>query len=161
MRPLPATLAMALALSLAVSACGGGSTGDGGAGTGAVAPESIEAPVVVGELPGVGNLLFGASYDPATLGVDAPVTNVKQGTSPLIVVGRTMAPVDPTGVTIQIGQGSAAKKARPILASDKPADAQLLAADIAADNLKPGTWIVNFISKRGRILASGYLVVDK
>ena len=148
-----------LVLALVVAACGGGGSGEGGGG--GAAPASIEAPSVVGELPGIGNVLFGATYDPATLGVAEPVTSVKQGTSPLVVVGRTMAPVDPTGVTIKIGQGSNAKKARPILASDKPADALLLAADVAADNLEPGTWIVNFLSKRGRIIASGYLVVEK
>jgi hypothetical protein len=148
---------LALALSVALVACGGGSSGDGGNGA---APASIEAPSVVGELPGIGNVLFGSAYDPTTLGVTDPVKKVKAGTSPLVVVGRTLAPVDPTGVTVQIGQGSNAMKPRPILASDKPADAQLLAADVAVDNLPPGTWIVNFLSKRGRIIASGYIVVE-
>jgi hypothetical protein len=161
MRPVPATLL--LALSVALAACGGGGdSGTGGdGGNGAVAPASIEAPSVVGELPGIGNVLFGASYDPTTLGVEGPVTNVKQGTAPLVAVGRTLAPLDPAGVTIQIGQGGSGKKPRPIDASDKPAEAQLFAADISKDNLKPGTWIVSFLGKSGRIIASGYLVVDK
>lgn len=162
MRPVPATLL--LALSVALAACGGGSgSGDGGSGSGDgnAAPASIEAPSVVGQLPGIGNVLFGSAYDPTTLGVSGAATNVKQGTSPLVAVGRTLAPVDPTGVTVQIGQGSSAKKPRPIAASDKPEQAQLFAADVAVDNLKPGTWIVSFLSKSGRIIASGYLVVDK
>jgi hypothetical protein len=150
--------ALAMMLALAVAACGGGDSGGGGNGP---VTASVEVPSVVGELPGVGNVLFGTSYDATTLGVPEPFTNVKQGTTPLFVVGRTMAPVDPTGVTVQIGQGSNAYKARPILASDKPAQAQLFAADVAADNLPPGTWIVNFLSQRGRIIASGYLVVEK
>jgi hypothetical protein len=161
MRPVTATLL--LALSVALAACGGG--GDSGAGgdggNGGAAPASIEAPSVVGQLPGIGNVIFGSSYDAATLGVEAPVTNVKQGTTPLVAVGRTLAPLDPAGVTIQIGQGGSAKKPRPVDASDKPDQAQLFAADMSKDNLTPGTWIVSFISKSGRIIASGYLVVDK
>jgi hypothetical protein len=163
MRIVPATLV--LALTVAVAACGGGGSGtsDGGSGgTGGEAPvASIEAPSVVGEVPGIGNVLFGASYDAGTLGVPDPVTNVKPGTKPLVAVGRTLTPMDPSGVTVQIGQGGNAKKPIPVTASDKPDLAQLFAVDIADQSLKPGTWIVSFLSKNKRIIASGYLIVDK
>lgn len=160
MRIVTATLA--LVLTAAVAACGGGGSGTGGdAGGGGAAPASIEAPSVNGELPGIGNVLFGASYDPTTLGVQGVVTSVPPATKPLVAVGRTLTPMDPSGVTVQIGQGGNAKKPFPVTASDKPDQAQLFAADISGQNLTPGTWIVSFLSKSRRIIASGYLVVTK
>jgi len=145
-------------LTLALAACGGGATGSDG-GNGAQAPASVAAPVVNGELPGMGNVLFGTAWDPTTLGVTGKTTSVKQGTTPLVAVGRSLAPTDATGITVEIGQGGAAKPARPVAATDKPDKAQLFATDLAPDGLAPGTWIVSFLSKSGRTLASGYLVV--
>jgi len=148
-------------LTLALAACGGGSSGGdgGGGGGGGQEPASVAPPVVNGELPGMGNVLFGSAWDAATLGVTGKTTSVKQGTTPLVAVGRSLAPTDATGITVQIGQGGAAKPVRPVTVTDKPDKAQLFATDLSADGLGPGTWIVSFLSKSGRTLASGYLVV--
>ena len=160
---MPGALVIVL-LSLVVAACGGGSSTDGGVGAGGAgasgAAPGIEAPVVVGELPGVGNVLFGTAWDPATLGVTGATKTVKQGTAPLVAVGRSLARTDPSGVLVQIGQGGAEEKPRAIDASDKTEGAQLFAVDVAKDNLAPGTWIVTFLSKDRQTLASGYLVVQ-
>jgi hypothetical protein len=142
-------------LAILVAACGGASDGGGG---GQAAP-SIAAPVVNGELPGLGNVLFGTSWDPATLGVIGKTASVKQGTTPLIVVGRTFTPVAADGVKVQITKAGSSKPKRAASAADGTETAQLFASDLSGDNLSAGTWIVNFLNKGGRIIASGNLVV--
>lgn len=141
--------------ALLVVACGGGAPGDGGAQ--ASAPGA--APVGNGDFPAGSSVLFGTAYDPATLAVAGKATKVKQGT-PMVAVGRTLAPTDPAGVTVQVGAGGSAKAPRPVTASDNPESAVLFAFDLTGDNLGPGTWIVSFLSPNNRILASGYLTVE-
>ncbi|MEI7744870.1 MAG: hypothetical protein WCK58_14125 [Chloroflexota bacterium] len=152
-------LLMVTVLAVLLAACGSGS-GDGGNGGGSgQASASLEAPSVIGELPGPGNVLFGTSWDQATLGITGKTTSVKQGTAPLVVVGRTFTAITAPGVKVQVGQGGSAKPARAVDASDSADTAQLFASDLSKDNLAPGTWIVQFLGSSGRVVASGYLVV--
>ena len=143
-------------ITVVVAACGGGSaSADGGTSDGAATPP----PVTNGELPMGSSVLFGSAYDPATLAVADKSTTIKVG-SPMVAVGRALAPVPASGVTVQVGAGGSAKPARPVSASDNPDNALYFAFDLTPDALGAGTWIVSFVNANGRILASGYLTVS-
>lgn len=141
-----------LVVILAVGACGGGGTDGGNAVPSAFTPP----PVTNGELPAGSSVLFGSSYDPATLAVIDKSTKIKVG-SPIVAVGRALAPVPMAGVTIQVGAGGSSKPPRPVTVADNPDNARYFAFDLTADALGQGTWIVSFVNANGRILASGNL----
>ena len=42
---------------------------------------------------------------------------------------------------------------------DNPGSASFFASDLSADGLTAGTWIVSFVNKQSRVLASGFLSV--
>jgi hypothetical protein len=115
--------------------------------------------VAGGDLPAGSSVLFGSAYDPATLAVANKATNIKAG-SPMVAVGRALAPLAPAGVTVQVGAGGNAKPPRPVTVSDNADKASYFAFDLTPDALAPGTWIVSFVNANGHVLASGYLTVS-
>src|SRR3954471_227313 len=141
-----------LVLGAAISGCGGGApagSGNGGAGAG---------PVGNGAVPPGSTVYFGSAYDPTTFAVADRSTKAKVG-APLVAVGKALAPVDGTGVQIEIKLNGDAKPLRPPDAMDNPTTATFFASDLSKDNLTPGTWIVSYVNPNGRVLASGFLSV--
>jgi hypothetical protein len=154
---MPRALAILLAsFALAVAACGGGGTPAGGGGAASAAGA---APVANGDVPPGSSVYFGSAYDPTTFAVADRTGKVAAGASPLVAVGRALAPVDGTGVQVEIKLNGKAKPLRPPDAMDNPASASFFAVDLSNDNLTPGTWIVQFVNASGRVLASGFLSV--
>lgn len=137
-----------LVVGLLVNACGGGGGGGYGGGGGGG-----------GDLPAGSTVIFGTSYDPATLGVTGKVSTIKQGTTPLVAVGKAFTPRPASEIVVQVGQGATNRPPRPVTASNNPEGADLFAFDLSGDNLTPGTWVVSFNLPTGKIVASGYLVV--
>ena len=152
---VPAILFAILALSLA--ACGGG--GGGSEGGGAAASAAGAAPVANGDIPPGSTVFFGSAYDPSTFAVADKTGKIAQGQTPIVAVGKALAPVDGTGVQVQIKAGGKPKPLRAPVAMDNPANASFFATDLSGDNLTPGTWIVSFVNPEGRVLASGFLSV--
>ena len=76
-----------------------------------------------------------------------------------MAVGKGLAPVDGTGVQVQLTAGGKQKPLRAPDAIDNPASASYFATDLSGDDLTPGTWIVSFVNPEGRVLASGFLSV--
>jgi hypothetical protein len=154
---MPRALAILFAsLVLVVAACGGGGGTDGG---GAAASAAGAAPVAGGDIPPGSTVFFGSAYDPTTFAVADKTGRIAQGTTPLVAVGKALAPVDGTGVMVEIKASGAPKPLRPPDAMDNPASASFFATDLSNDGLTPGTWIVQFVNPNGRVLASGFLSV--
>jgi len=146
-----ARVLLSILVAFALAACGGGAPPDAGA-------SQAAAPAGGGDLPGLSNVIFGTGYDPATLAVIGKASSLKSGT-PMVAVGRTLAPRPPAEVSVQISSGGTRFPPRPVTASGNPDSSDTFAADLTPDNLAAGTWIVSFISPKGNILASGTLSV--
>jgi hypothetical protein len=141
-------------LAVLLAACGGAApSSGGGAGATLAAP-----PAGGGDLPGLSSVIFGTGFDPASLAVTGKGASFAQG-SPLVAVGRPLAPRAPADVMVQISSGSRRLPLRPVSASSNPDSAELFAADLSADALAPGTWIVAFTNPKGNILASGNVTI--
>ncbi|MDQ1324657.1 MAG: hypothetical protein QG587_1993 [Chloroflexota bacterium] len=154
---MPRALAILLVtLALVTAACGGGGGSGGG---GAAASAAGAAPVADGDIPPGSTVFFGSAYDPSTFAVADKTGKITQGQTPIVAVGKALAPVDGTGVQVQIAAGGKPKPLRAPDAVDNPGSASFFAADLSADNLTPGTWIVSFVNPEGRVLASGFLSV--
>jgi hypothetical protein len=136
-------------LALVLASCGGSAPaggGGGGAGGGA------------GDLPAPSTVIFGSAFDPGSFVVTGKTGTIKQGTTPLIAVARIFTARPASEVTVTVGSGSRNLAARPVTASNNAQQADTFAFDLSADNLGPGTWVVDFTAA-GRIVASGFLVV--
>ena len=142
-------LGIALLVGLIAAACGGSSPGNGTPGG--------SAPAGGGDIPGLSNVLFGTAYDPTSLAVSGKTATIKAG-SPVVAVGRSLAPTPAADITVQLSAGGSNRPPMPVAATDNPDNAVLFAVDLTSQNLGPGTWIVSFVAG-GRILASGYLKV--
>jgi hypothetical protein len=149
---MPRILAM-LVLAVALAACGGEATpaGPGGSGGG-------QGAVTNGAVPAGSTVAFGSAYDPTTYAVADKSTKAKVG-APLVAVGKALAPVDGSGVKIEIKLNGKAKPLRAPDVIDNPASASFFATDLTADALTPGTWIISYINPNNRVLASGFLTV--
>jgi hypothetical protein len=152
MRRVVAVLVMAAVLG----ACGGGAPAGGGGGGGGDA--SGAAPVANGAVPPGSTVYFGSAYDPTTFAVADRTTRAKVG-APIVAVGKALAPVDGTGVKIEIKLNATAKPLRPPDAMDNPSSASFFASDLSKDGLTTGTWIVSFVNAGGRVIASGFLSI--
>ena len=153
---MPRVLAILLvSLALVTAACGGGGSGGGGA----AASAAGAAPVADGDIPPGSTVFFGSAYDPATFAVADKTGKIAQGQTPIVAVGKSLAPVDGAGVQVQIKAGGKPKPLRAPVAMDNPSSASYFATDLSGDNLTPGTWIVAFVNPEGRVLASGFLSV--
>jgi hypothetical protein len=141
-------LGVLLVVTWLVAGCGGGSTGGGGGGGGGGGSD----------LPAPSTVIFGTSYDPASLGVAGKAGSLKTGT-PMVAVGRAFTPRPASSITVQVGSGSSSRPPRPVSASNNADSADIFAADLTPDQLSPGTWVVSFLAG-GKIIASGFLTVS-
>lgn len=156
---MPRVLAITVAtLALVLAACGGGGGGGDGAGASAAASAPGAAPVTGGAIPPGSTVFFGSAYDPATFAVADKTTKIKVGDK-VVAVGKALAPVDGTGVKLELKLNAAAKPLRAPDAMDNPATSEFFASDLSGDGLTAGTWIVSFVNPQGRVLASGFLSV--
>ena len=144
-------------LAAIVTACGGGG-GDGGAPAGGAPSAGGQGAVANGDIPAGSTVAFGSAYDPTTYAVADKTTKAKAGT-PLVAVGRALAPVDGTGIQIEIKANGVAKPLRAPDVIDNPASATFFATDLSKDGLTPGTWIVQYINPAKRVIASGFLTI--
>ena len=111
---MPRVLAILLAIvALVTAACGGGGGGSGG--DGAAASAAGAAPVANGDIPPGSTVFFGSAYDPSSFAVADKTGKIAQGQTPIVAVGKALAPVDGTGVQVQITEGG---KSKPLRAPD-------------------------------------------
>jgi hypothetical protein len=154
---MPRVLAVLFAtIALALAACGGG--GDDGASASAAASVPGAGPVSGGDTPPGSTVFFGSTYDPTTFAVADKTTRIKVGDK-VVAVGKALAPVDGSGVQLELKLSGKAKPKRAPDTIDNPASASFFASDLSADGLTAGTWIVAFVNPEGRVLASGFLSV--
>ncbi|HYO42781.1 MAG TPA: hypothetical protein VES19_06230 [Candidatus Limnocylindrales bacterium] len=154
---MPRVLAILFAtIALVLAACGGG----GGDGAGASPAASIPGATTVtgGDTPPGSTVFFGSAYDPITFAVADKTSRIKPG-DPVVAVGKALAPVDGTGVQLELKLNGKAKALRAPDAMDNPTTASFFGSDLSADGLTAGTWIVSFVNAQGRVLASGFLSV--
>ena len=134
-----------------LAACGGGSTDPGGTGGGGGGGGGSD-------LPAASTVIFGSSFDPASLGVGGKASSLKQG-SPMVAVGRVFTARPSAEIVVEVAKGSTTFPDRPVTASNSTDSADLLAFDLSGDKLTPGTWVVSF-KAAGKIVASGFLTVS-
>ena len=103
---IPRVLVLAV-VAVMVVGCGGG----GGAPANAAPSAPGQGAVTNGEIPAGSTVGFGSAYDPTTYAVADKSTKAKVG-APIVAVGRALAPVDGTGVTIEIKLNGTAKPKR-------------------------------------------------
>jgi hypothetical protein len=146
-----------LVVAWLAAACGGGAPagGDGGGGGG----PSGAAPAAGGAVPPGSSVYFGSAYDANTYAVADKSTNIKAG-SPIVAVGKALAPIDGTAVQLEIKANGNSKPLRPPDAMDNPSSASFFASDLSKDGLTPGTWIISYVLPGGRIVASGFLTIS-
>ena len=150
---IPRVLVLAV-VAVMVVGCGGG----GGAPANAAPSAPGQGAVTNGTIPAGSTVAFGSAYDPTTYAVADKSTKAKVG-APIVAVGRALAPVDGTGVTIEIKLNGTAKPKRPPDVIGNPTSATFFATDLTKDGLTPGTWIISYINPSNRVLASGFLTV--
>jgi len=138
-------------MALFVAGCGGGGSTDSGGGGGGGGGGAAG-------LPAASTVIFGTAFDPATLAVTGKAIQLKAGTA-MVAVGRAFTARPAAEIVVTVGQGSTNFGAKPIAASNDPANADLFAYDLSGDKLTPGTWVISFTTPAGKILASGYLTV--
>lgn len=126
--------------------------GCGGSG----AAQGVGAPAA-GAGPPVGQAWFGAGFEPGTFNVQGQTTTIKAG-SPVAVVGRILQPKAPEDMVVQI-QRQGSEVARVPLPAGQPNT--IFGVDLTGQNLGPGTYLVNFVDKNRRTLASGTLTVTQ
>ena len=95
-------------------------------GGGAAASAAGAAPVANGDIPPGSTVFFGSAYDPSTFAVADKTGKIAQGQTPIVAVGKALAPVDGTGVQVQIAAGGKPKPLRAPVAMDNPAQRVLL-----------------------------------
>jgi hypothetical protein len=144
---------MLVVLAMALAACGGEAppAGPGGSVGG-------QGAVTNGTVPAGSTVAFGSAYDPTTYAVADKSTKAKVGAT-IVAVGKALAPVDGSGVKIEIKANGVAKPLRAPDVIDNPASASFFATDLTKDGLTPGTWIISYVNPDGRVLASGFLSV--
>src|SRR5262245_4548050 len=103
---MPRVLAV-IVLAVIVAACGGG----GGAPAGGAPSAGGQGAVANGAVPAGSTVAFGSAYDPTTFAVADKSTKAKVG-APLVAVGKALAPVDGTGIQIEIKLNGVAKPLR-------------------------------------------------
>ena len=108
-----------------------------------------------GGLPPVGVVWFGASFDPASLSITGQATSIKTG-SPIVAVGRFLAAKPSEDMIVQIQVLGSTIHRLPLPAG---APATQFGLDLTAQNLAPGSYLVNFVDKNRRTHASGNLTV--
>ncbi len=151
MRRFLSTLAI---LAIVVGGCGNstsdaggsGATGGGGGGGGS-------------DLPAASTVIFGSAYDPATLGVTGKTGSIARG-APIVAVARVFTARPPAEVVVRVGSGATNFAPRPVSAANSQDQADTFAFDLTPDKLGPGTWVIAFTTAAGKILASGFLVVN-
>ena len=151
---MPRILAV-LVVAVLVVGCGGGG---GGAPADGAPSAGGQGAVVNGDVPAGSTVAFGSAYDPTTYAVADKATKAKAG-STIVAVGKALAPVDGTGIQIEIKLNGVAKPLRVPDVIDNPASATFFATDLSKDGLTPGTWIVQYINPAKRVIASGFLTI--
>jgi hypothetical protein len=124
-----------LVLVLVVAGCGG-PAGGGGAGG--------------GELPPLSAAWFGSGYDPGNLGVTGRAADFKVGT-PIVAVGTLLGARNPDEVSITISTGGSVRKTLPPTAGS----GQTYVVDPTPLGLGPAGYLISFVDKAGKQLASG------
>jgi len=152
MRRILAVLVLGVVLAGCGPVAGQPAGGDGGSGAGG------GAPVANGAVPPGSSVYFGSAYDPVTFAVADRSTKAKAGT-PIVAVGKALAPVDGSDIKLQLTLNGQSKPLRAPDKMDNPSSASFFASDLSSDNLTPGTWIVSFVNSNNRVIASGFLSV--
>ena len=130
-----------LVIVILLAACGDSAPAGGGGVTGGAPPLSVA--------------WFGSGYDPATFAITGKSSSSKVG-APLVTVGHLFSARAPEDVSVTVSTGGSIRQTLPVAAGPTgPSD--VYAADLAAANLAPASYIISFVDKRGTILASGNL----
>jgi hypothetical protein len=110
---------------------------------------SVTAP---GELPAIAQVWFGSAFDPATFALTDKTTAAKKG-APLVAIGHLNAAKSPEEVSVDISTGGSVVKTLPVAAGPS-GPSEIYGVDLTVAKLGAGTYIISFVDKSGRVLAS-------
>ena len=128
----------ALVVALLVVACGDPAPAGGGGAN------------VTTDKPSVSAVWFGTAFDPASLALTDKGSSFKAGT-PIVAIGTLLATRAPEEMSVKIETSGNVRATLPVAAV---AVGNTLAVDLTAANLGPGSYLVSFVDKAGKALAS-------
>jgi hypothetical protein len=129
---------LGLVISLVVVGCG-----DSGS------PPAGGANVTTGKPP-ISAVWFGTAFDPATLALTDKTNSFKAG-SPIVAIGTLLAARPPEELSVKIETSGSVKATLPITPGG---DGNTFGADLTSANLGPGSYLISFVDKAGKALAS-------
>ncbi len=129
---------LALAIALVVAACG-----DSG-------PPAAAGANVTTDKPPITVVWFGTAFDPTSLALTDKGTAFKAG-SPIVAIGTLLTSRPPEELAIKIETSGNVKATLPVASASV---GNTFAADLTSANLGPGSYLISFVDKGGKALAS-------
>jgi hypothetical protein len=129
----------AVLIALMVAACGDpGPPAGGGGGN------------VTTDLPPISAVYFGTAFDPATLALSDKGTSFKKGT-PIVAIGTLLAARPPEEMSVKVETSGSVKATLPVAPGGV---GNTFAVDLTPANLGAGPFLISFVDKQGKALAS-------
>ncbi|HET9344588.1 MAG TPA: hypothetical protein VFO05_02705 [Candidatus Limnocylindrales bacterium] len=143
-----------VALVLAGCGDGGGGGGGGGGGEGLVGGPGTTLNEGV---PPISAVWFGTAYDAATMQVYDKASTFKVG-SPLVAVGTSITPQDPTAVQVTIEYNGSVRATLPL---SPGGTGTTFGVDLTPQNFGPGSYLISFKGASGKSVASASVTIQQ
>jgi hypothetical protein len=103
-----------------------------------------------GELPPISAIWFGTAFDPATMALTDKGSGFKSGT-PIVAVATLTAPRTPDVLSVKIETSGNVRATLPVTG---PGVGNTFGVDLTAAGLGPGSYLISFVDKDRKSLAS-------
>jgi hypothetical protein len=127
----------ALMIALVVAACGDSGPPAGGGN-------------VTTDMPPISAVWFGTAFDPTSLALTDKGNSFKTGT-PIVAIGTLLAPKAPEELSVKIETSGSVRATLPIAPGGV---GNTYGVDLTSANLGPASYLVSFVDKSGKALAS-------
>ena len=127
-----------LMIALAMAACGD------------PAPPGPGGANVTTDMPPISAVWFGTAFDPASLALTDKGNSFKAG-SPIVAIGTLLAPKAPEEVSVKIETSGNVRATLPVAPGGV---GNTYGVDLTSASLGPGSYLVSFVDKSGKALAS-------
>jgi hypothetical protein len=142
-----------LFIAALLAACG--DSGGGGGNEGATGIVGGPGTTVEQAVPPIAAVWFGTAYDSATMNIYDRAMTFKHG-SPLVAVATLITPRDPSDLKITIETNGSVKATLP---PSPGGTGTTYGVDLTPQKLAPGSYLISFLSKAGKNLASSSVTI--
>jgi hypothetical protein len=143
-------------LALMLAACGDSGGGGGGNG-GAEGMVGGPGTTLTEQVPPIAAVYFGTAYDAATMYIYDKAPSFPAG-SPLVAVGTTLTPQDPSTVKVTVEINGSVKATLPL---SPGSNGSTVGVDLTPQNFAPGSYLISFKGASGRSLASASVTITQ